>query len=203
MDKYSRYYGVIIFVILVFVAVFFGYNTLSQAMNNLSYVNEQIEQKEKEYNLKLEQKRTVERKLAQIKSTSATLQKKIYAPVDSDLGNDTLFFTLYNDLIEMIHANSIKIKSMEYLYNPEEDAFVKFSREQYFVSEVNMELVSNYTNLGKFIQEVVQYPYYVRILKVEVKPYPKDKKILLTNISLRLYARTAPEVSLEEEAKAE
>ncbi len=197
MDKYSRYYGIFTFVVIVLLASMYGYSTLKQSLNQLISVNSQVVKKEQEYNKKLEQKRIVERKLNQMKMAMTSVQKKVYAPLDSDLGNDTLFFTLYNDLIEMLHANSIKIKSIEYLYNPESDAFVKFSKDQYFVSEVNMELVSNYTNLGKFIQDIIQYPYYVRILGIDIKPYPKDKKILISNVSLILYAHTTPEVPLE------
>lgn len=198
MDKYSRYYGIATFVLIIFIAGMFGYNTLKQSLNQLISINSQAVNKEQEYNKKLEQKRIVERKLAQMKVAMTSIQKKVYAPVDSDLGNDTLFFTLYNDLIEMLHANSIKIKSIEYLYNPESDAFVKFSKDQYFVSEVNMELVSNYTNLGKFIQDVIQYPYYIRIVSINIKPYPKDKKILVSDISMRLYAHTNPETPMED-----
>lgn len=203
MDKYSRYYGLIVFAIIVFVAGFVGYNVLNQALQEVQSVNTQIEQKEREYNQKLEAKKIVERKLAQIRNQTSSNQKKLYAPADYDLGNDTLFFTLYNDLIEMVHSNSIKIKSMEYLYNPENDAFVKFSKDLYFVCEVNLELVSNYTNLGKFIQNVVQYPYYIRIKSLDVKPYAKDKKILISNVCIRLYAKTSPEENVAEEETLE
>ena len=198
MEKYSRYYGIGAFIAIVGLAVVIGYNFLVGSINSLISVNNQVVKKEKEYNTKLDQKKIVERKLAQMKSAMTSIQKKVYAPVDADLGNDTLFFTLYNDLIEMVHANSIKIKSMEYLYNPESDTFVKFSKDQYFVSEVNMELVSNYTNLGKFIQDVIQYPYYIRIMSIDIEPYPKDKKILIANVSMRLYAHTAPDTTIEE-----
>ena len=197
MEKYSRYYGIIAFVVIVLLAVLCCYSSLTRAIDGMVSINTKLEQKEKERSLKIDQKKIVERKLAQILTTSRTIQKKVYAPVDTDLGNDTLFFTLYSDLIEMVHSNSVKIKSMEYLYNPESDAFVKFSKDQYFVSEVSMELVSNYTNLGKLIQDIVQYPYYIRILSVEIKPYERDKKILVANMRLRLYAHTAPETPLE------
>ena len=56
-----------------------------------------------------------------------------------------------------------------------------------------MELVSNYVNLGKLIQDLYQYPYYIKINELEVKPYEKDKKILISNLSLRLYAHTEPD----------
>ncbi len=193
MNKYSRYYGLILFVVIMIVAGFFAYKTLSTTWNDVQRIDSELVQKEQEYNQKLEQKKIIDKKLAQIKTSSESVQKKIYAPVDSDLGNDSLFFTLYNDVIEMVHANAIKIKSMEYTYNPEGDPFVKFSRDLYFVSEIELELVSNYTNLGKFIQEVVQYPYYIMIENIDVKPYAKDKKILLSDVKLKLYARTSPE----------
>jgi len=193
MDKYSRYYGIIIFVIIVALSGFFGYQKLTQSINDLSNATTKLEQKEKELNKKREEKKVVERKLEQMKTASAGIQKKIYAPADADLGNDTLFFTQYNDLIEMVHSNSIKIKAMEYQYNPESDPFVKFSKDLYFVSEINMELVSNYTNLGKFLQDIVQYPYYIKIMSVDIKPYTKDKKILISNVRIRMYARTMPE----------
>ena len=48
-------------------------------------------------------------------------------------------------------------------------------------------------NLGKLIQDIYQYNYYVKINDVEVTPYPKDKKILITKLGLRLYARTEPD----------
>ena len=120
-------------------------------------------------------------------------QKKIYSPVESKLGNDTLFFTLYSDVIEMVRANTIKIKSIDYKYNPKGDIFVQQKGSMYFVCDVNMEIVSNYVNLGKLIQDLYQYPYYIKINSIEVVPYPQDKKILLSTISLRLYAHTQPD----------
>ncbi len=90
----------------------------------------------------------------------------------------------------MIHANSVKIKSIDYSYNPASDKFVEFGKDVYFVCDVDMELVSNYVNLGKLIQDIYQYPYYIKINEMDIKPYEKDKTILITNIGLRLYAHT-------------
>ena len=93
----------------------------------------------------------------------------------------------------MLHANKIKIKTINYDYNPESDTFVKDGgKDKYFVCDVNMEVISNYVNLGKFIQDIYQYPYYVRINEIDIKPYQKDKKVLISNIGLRLYAHTQP-----------
>ncbi|MCQ2743402.1 MAG: type 4a pilus biogenesis protein PilO [bacterium] len=192
MDKYRRYYGILIFVGIVLISGLIAYNIATPAIQKVTNIKSQLEQKGKEFNTKVEQKVNVEKRLAQMKYSIVNSQKKIYLPVDSDLGNDSLFFTLYNDLIEMVRSNSIKIKSMEYTYNPENDAFVKFGQDVYFVCEINMELVSSYTNLGKLIQDIVQYPYYIKINRIQVQPYEKDKKVLISDVSLRLYAHTAP-----------
>ena len=127
----------------------------------------------------------IKNKLNALQNTTQTAQKKIFAPIEGELGNDndSLFFTLYNDVLEMLHTNSIKIKSIDYKYNPKNDEFVK-SGKDYFVCDVNVELVSNYTNLGKLIQELYQYPYYIKINELLVKPYPKDKKILIIKPSI-------------------
>ena len=193
MDKYKRYYGVIVFCVAIILLILGFVQLISPKVTELNDLKASIEQKQGQIN-ELENKlNIVKQKIKKIKNSIISSQKKIYSPIESDLGNETLFFTLYNDVIEMIHSNSVKIKAIDYTYNPETDAFVKFGKDIYFVCDVNMELVSNYVNLGKLIQDLYQYPYYIKINEIEVKPYQKDKKILITNLSLRLYAHTEPD----------
>lgn len=196
MEKYKRYYGVIIFCISAMFVIFLGYNLAYPKYTESVAQAARVEKKQKEVDELDTKLQIVQKKIKQIRDSIVSSQKKIYSPLESDLGNETLFFTLYNDVIEMLHANSIKIKSIDYKYNPETDSFVKFGKDVYFVCDVDMELVSNYVNLGKLIQDVYQYPYYIRINNLDVKPYEKDKKILLSTLSLRLYAHTAPEDSV-------
>ena len=204
MDKYKRYYGVIVFCIAIILLIFGFVQLISPKVTELNNLKASIEQKQGQVS-ELENKlNIVKQKIKKIKNSIISSQKKLYSPIESDLGNETLFFTLYNDVIEMIHANSVKIKAIDYTYNPETDAFVKFGKDIYFVCDVNMELVSNYVNLGKLIQDLYQYPYYIKINEIEVKPYQKDKKILITNLSLRLYAHTEPDetTNVDNEAAA-
>ncbi len=197
MDRYKRFYGLTIFAVLVIILLAIIINIIVPKVNTLNNTKDEIAQKEEELaNLKSKID-IVQKKIKKIKNSIMNSQKKIYSPIESDLGNDTLFFTLYNDIIEMLHANSIKVKSINYTYNPETDAFVKFGKDVYFVCDVDMEVVSNYVNLGKLIQDLYQYPYYIKINNIEVLPYPKDKKILVSNLSLRLYAHTSPDENID------
>lgn len=193
MDKYRRYYGVSAFILAVALLFFGVYSLLSPKVGELKSLQADAASKQEELNSLQNKLQIVQAKIKKIKNSIISSQKRIYSPIESDLGNDTLFFTLYNDVIEMVHANSVKIKSIDYTYNPEEDAFVKFGKDVYFVCDVNMELVSNYVNLGKLIQDLYQYPYYIKINELDVKPYAKDKRILLSTLRLRLYAHTAPD----------
>ena len=192
MDKYKRYYGLLTFLLVAVAFIFGAYCIIQPKVVEFQSANEQIVKKQATLEAKQKERTIVQGKLKKINESSLGVQKKVYAPVESDLGNDTLFFTLYNDVIEMLHVNSVKIKSIDYEYNPKDDAFVK-SGKDYFVCDVNVSLVSNYTNLGKLIQELYQYPYYIKINKLDVKPYPKDKTVLVSDLSFRLYAYTEPQ----------
>ena len=193
MDKYKRFYGVIIFSFAVIALIAIVASIISPRLTETANLKDTIATKESELSQLNNKTQVVKDKIKKIKNSIMSSQKKIYSPIESDLGNDTLFFTLYNDVIEMLHANSIKIKSIDYTYNPETDAFVKFGKDIYFVCDVDMEIVSNYVNLGKLIQDIYQYPYYIKINNIDVNPYQRDKTILISTLSLRLYAHTAPE----------
>lgn len=193
MDKLNRWYGVIIFFVIVGLSIYLGVQQIAKIVNELGDANKKVESTQSALEQKRSTKTQMEAKLKKLKFAATNIQKKIYSPIDADLGDDSLFFTLYSDMIEMIHSNSIKIKAMKYNYNPENDAFVRAGGGTYFVCDINMELVSNYTNLGKLLQDIYQYPYYIKINSLDVRPYENDKKILISDLSLRLYARTAPE----------
>lgn len=193
MEKYKKYYGVMLFAIVALACVIGGYYLITPQITAQTETEATLQQKKSALEAKQAERTRVIDKLKQLKDSIAGSQKKIYSPVESDLGNDTLFFTLYNDLIEMIHTNSVKIKSIDYSYNPASDKFVEFGKDIYFVCDVELELVSNYVNLGKLVQDIYQYPYYIKINEIDIKPYEKDKTVLVTNMSLRLYAHTSPQ----------
>ena len=191
--NFKKYYGIFLFAAVMLGLFYIGYNFLPQKYNEYITTKQDITTKENELSEVKNRLRIVQNKIAKIKNSISGSQKKIYSPLESDLGNDSLFFTLYSDLIEIVKSNSVKIKAINYEYNPETDNFVSFGKDVYFVCDVNMELISNYVNLGNLIQDIHQYPYYIKINSIEVLPFEKDKTVLLSKINLRLYARTSPE----------
>lgn len=203
MEKYKKYLGVIIFLVVIIVLGLTAHYIITPQVEKMKSLEETLTQKKSTLEQKKSEQTRVAKKLQQLKDSVASSQKKIYSPIESDLGNDTLFFTMYNDLLEMVHANSVKIKALDYSYNPAEDKFVQYGKDIYFVCDVNMELISNYVNIGKLIQDIYQYPYYIKINELSIKPYDKDKKILVVNLSLRLYAHTTPQEEITSDAGAD
>ncbi|MCQ2753588.1 MAG: hypothetical protein MJ231_00905 [bacterium] len=194
MDKYKKYYGIFIFLAVVIVVAFVFYSLVITRWGKYNGIIADYNAKKEKLTELQNQSKIVQEKLDKIRNSINGVQKKIYSPVESDLGNETLFFTLYTDVIEMIHTNSVRIKSIDYEYNPKSDKFVEHGgKDAYFVWDVKLELVSNYTNLGKLVQDLYQYPYYIKIVNLEVKPFEKDKSVLISNLNLRLYAHTTPE----------
>lgn len=199
MDKYKKYTGIVIFILAVVVVLVILYMLVNPMLIASKTLKDTESQTENTLSQKEKEKATIEKRLSDLKASMLSAQKKIYAPTESTMGDgttDTLFFTLYSDLIEMIRANSVKINSIEYKYNPEDDEFAK-QQGEYLVYDIDLELVSNYVNLGKLVQDIYQYPYYIKIKSIEISPYPKDKKILLTSMSIGLYSRTSPEENIE------
>jgi len=122
------------------------------------------------------------------KVAAPTQVKNIYKPETATTEAESSFTTIFDDVIDMAKYNGIKIYSIEYVYNPKEDDFVKNASSQYNVCQLNMQLVSDYSDLESFLKELYKYPYLVNIDKLEVTPYPKNKKILLSILQLKLYS---------------
>ena len=201
MDKYKKYTGTIVFIIVVVVMLYAAVSIIIPQYNNWTELKNKVAETTQTLESKKQARINIIKKLKKLQASVLSSQKKIYSPIDNKLDNDTLFFTLYSDVIEMVRANTIKIKSIDYKYNPSGDIFVQQKGSMYFVCDVNMEIVSNYVNLGKLIQDLYQYPYYIRINDIEVVPYPQDKRILLSTISLRLYAHTQPDKEVVADAE--
>ncbi len=114
--------------------------------------------------------------------------KKIYKPDEAGLDAESSFTIIFDDIIEMAKYNGIKVYSVEYVYNPPEDEFVKGAADKYNVCQLNMQVIADYLDLESFMKELYKYPYLVNINKVELSPYSKNKKILLTNFQIKLYS---------------
>ena len=149
---------------------------------------------EKDIKAKTVESADLDRKLEALKAnevqetTNSGPMKNIYKPDAPGLDAESSFTVIFDDIIDMAKYNGVKVYSIEYVYNPPEDAFVKGAPTQYNVCELNMAIVADYPDLESFLRELYKYPYLMAIDKVELAPYTKNKRLLLTNLQLKLYA---------------
>lgn len=136
----------------------------------------------------------LDRKLEAIKAESAAKEaqssqksKKIYKAEEAGLDVESSFTVLFDDIIEMAKYNGIKIYAIEYVYDPADDEVVKGAPASYNVCQLNMQMIADYVDLEGFFKEIYKYPYLVNINNVEIVPYEKNKKLLLTKLQLKLY----------------
>ncbi len=198
MDKYQKYIPSIIAAVLVAGAAMGSYSVLNPLIikkNEMVIQDEEIQGKLQTAEKKLA---VVNEKLKQLKNTNIKDTKKVYYPSEADIDKEGLFFTLYTDVIDIAKQNNIKIRSIDYKYYPKDDPFVsKGGKENYFVCDLDMNLISNYKDLRNFVEALFQYSYYIKFNKINIVPYQTDKRILLSNLSIRLYSHTDIEKPLD------
>lgn len=134
------------------------------------------------------EKKLEDLKLAEKEKMSLSGQSKnIYKPDIAGLDAESSFTVIFDDIIDMAKYNGIKIYSIEYVYNPKDDLFVKGASDKYNACQLKISVVGDYTDIESFLKELYKYPYLVNIDKVELSPYSKNKKILISNMQIGLY----------------
>lgn len=130
------------------------------------------------------------------------MTKKIYQPNGAATDSESTFALLLDDIIEISRKNHIKTHSIRQVIDPEEDVFIKGDKAHYSACKLEMKIISDYTDFKEYISDLYKYPYLVNINDIEIYPYEKNKRILLVNFSLTLYAEKSSEETAQEENNA-
>lgn len=129
------------------------------------------------------------------------MTKKIYQPNGAATDSESTFALLLDDIIEISRKNHIKTHSIRQIVDPEEDVFIKGDKSHYSACKLEMKIISDYSDFKEYISDLYKYPYLVNINDIEIYPYEKNKRILLVNFSLTLYAEKSAEETAQEENK--
>lgn len=120
------------------------------------------------------------------------MTKKVYSPAEGvSLDADSAFSVLIDDIIEISRKNHIKTHSIQSTLNPSEDVFVNGDKEHFSAYQLDMKIVSDYSDFEGFIRDLYAYNYLININNIEIYPYQKNKRILLINLTLTLYSTIA------------
>lgn len=182
-----KYREAIIYTIFILIGFIYALVNIRPAIVNIFQVETGI-------NKQTNQLSDSEKKLEALKKTEQEKQsivgqaKNIYTPDITGLDAESSFAIIFDDVIDMTKYNGIKLYAIEYVYNPQDDDFVKGAPSKYNVCQLNMSVIGDYADIESFLKELYKYPYLVNIDKVELSPYPKNKKILLSKMQIILYS---------------
>ena len=152
----------------------------------------EVEQKQaqiQERQSKLEQYQRKEQEEAAKEQENKKLGKPFYKPVLTGLDQEAVIAGEFAEILQLVRANQIKVRSIKYNYKPENDAFFQSAGSQYHVAELKMEMIGNYSNYDNFLKEMYKHDHFLDIQSAEIVPYKKNKRILLINFRVRLYAK--------------
>lgn len=184
----QRYREAILYTILIIVGVVFSIMKFQPEIVSIINIEKSIHTQSVLAD-DLERKLETLRKADEEKISISSQIKNIYKPESAQSDVESAFSVMFDDLIDMAKYNGIRIYSIEYIYNPLEDDFVRGAPDKYNVCQLNMAIVADYQDIESFLKELFKYPYLVSLDKIELAPYPKDKKILMAALQIKLYAQ--------------
>jgi len=191
-EKLKQFILPIAIIVLIFVGLFYGVKGITEKVQGYNSVQQEIETKTvtiQEKQAKLDEyKRKEQEELAKEKE-NASSQKPFYKPIESGMDTEAVIAGEFAEILQLVRANKIKVRSIKYDYDPEDDAFVKGAKEKYNVARLNMEMISNYSDYDNFLKEMYKHQHFLDIQSAEIVPYKKNKRILLINFKVKLYAK--------------
>ena len=98
------------------------------------------------------------------------------------------FGVMFEDVIQSAKYNGLKLRSIAYDNAPENDAVYKNVLEEYNVCGIKMKLIGSYAQFRSYFQDIYNYPYLINLDQISIKPYEKNKKILISDVVVTIYS---------------
>lgn len=206
MDKYTIYLkkfqiAVGIFVLSLVVFIFLVMKVVPEA--------QRISQIQTDYKAQSSALADSERKLQDLKDAAKrkeaeneNIQKIFFKPISEGLDTEAAISDEFGEILQIVRENKIKMRSVKYDYDPQDDNFVKNAGNRYQVCRVTAEMIASYSNFANFLRELYKHEHFLEISKIEIAPYEKNKRILLISLQIKLYAQRDPSTVVETPAPA-
>lgn len=191
-EKLKQFIVPIAILILMIAGIFYigpkiaeNYQSASSLKQEIETKTSQVQEKQNKLDAYKKQKEEEEKK----EQESANTGKPFYKPIEQGLDTEAVIAGEFAEVLQLIRANQIKVRSIKYDYDPKDDAFVQGAGSKYNVARLNMEMVGNYSNYDNFLKEMYKHDHFIDLQSAEIVPYKKNKRILLINFKVKLYAK--------------
>jgi len=161
-----------------------GYNAATDYRESLQK-KEQVKIKEDELarikqNKELKSKRKVELKNG----------KAIFEVQGQQFSPEASFGSLFENILTNITNSGVRIRMIQYNYEPQDDKIILTGMEGYNACELFFTAVGSYSQLQTFFKDLAKENYLTNIHEVYIEPYDQDKNILIAKFKIRLYTKT-------------
>ena len=116
--------------------------------------------------------------------------KVIFESTEPGIGAEASFAPLFERFIETAKLSGIRIRSINYNYNPIDDSIVAAKLTNYNVCELDVKAVGSYRNFQTFYKALNRDNYVMSLAQMEFKPWEGDRSVLVSDFKLRLYTKT-------------
>ena len=191
-DKLKQFLIPIFLVVLTIAGVVMLTPKVVENFQGYTSVKAEIETKNttiKEKQAKLEEYKRKEQEEKAMEQANVQSGKPFYKPVMSGLDTEAVIAGEFAEILQLVRVNKIKVRSIKYDYDPQDDAFVQGAGDKYNVARLNMEMIANYGNYDNFLKELYKHEHFLDIQSAEIVPYKKNKRVLLINFKVKLYAK--------------
>lgn len=115
--------------------------------------------------------------------------KNIYKPEYAYSNSLLALNGMLEEITNMALKNDLKLRKVDYIENLTNDVIMANDPNSYNACGVKLSLIGPYIEFQKFLNELFIYPYLVNINTIDISPYQKDKRILIIDVTLHMYAR--------------
>ena len=187
LKQILKFREAILYVIIIILAFTWLIMQIIPQVTELIKTEQKIQKREIEL-------QTVQAKLNKLREEMKSNQKdkeerikNIYKSEIKFDSQDSEYLVMIDDIVDIIKNNNLKIYALDYNYNVVADEIVAQSLGKYLGCQLTLSLIGNYNQLKDFIIDMIKYPYLVKINSLEIEPYAKDKKLLLSYLKITIY----------------
>ena len=152
-------------------------------------IKKDIRTNEKTLNAQKSDLDKMKKNLEETKRHNNEFVKAFYKPIEQGVDTETAIAEEFGEILILMRSNSIKTRSINYTYDPQDDNFVKNMGDKYSVAKLDIEMIGTYKNFERFLKELFRHEHFLDIVSMEIVPYQRDKKILIIKFQLKLYAQ--------------
>ncbi len=199
LKKYKQAAIVLLFTVIILVGLWPMVNTSFSEFKSLKSDYETQSQAETEL------RETVARLKQEFQDKSkqeSSLPKALFRPITAGLDTEASISDEFAEILQLLRENKIKTHKVSYTYDPEDDNFVQNAKDKYHVARISTELVASYSQFENFLKDLYKHEHFLNIENIKIKPYQKNKKILVINLDIKLYAQRNGESMPNDSAEA-